>query len=108
MAYYLHQAAYTPEAWKAQVENPQDVRERVQALLERLDGKIVGLWYSFGEYDIVVIFEFPGDVHAAAAAITVAAGGADKAAKTTPLLTIEEGLEAMEKASGSGYQPPGS
>jgi len=49
VAYSLHQAASTPEARVAPVENPQDVRERVQTLLERLGGNIVGIWYTFGE-----------------------------------------------------------
>jgi hypothetical protein len=40
--------------------------------------------------------------------MAVSAGGAVKASKTTPMMTIEEGLEAMQKAGGSGYQPPGS
>jgi len=37
-----------------------------------------------------------------------AAGGAVKAIKTTPLMTIEESMEAMRKANGIGYQPPSS
>ena len=35
-------------------------------------------------------------------------GGAVKGIKTTPLMTIEEGIEAMRKAGGSTYSPPGS
>jgi hypothetical protein len=31
-----------------------------------------------------------------------------KAFKTTALLTMEEGLEAMRKASQAGYRPPGA
>jgi hypothetical protein len=42
----------------------------------------------------------------AAFALAAAAGGALKAVKTTPLMTIEEGIEAMRKASGTGYRPP--
>ena len=29
-----------------------------------------------------------------------------KAIKTTPLLTTEEGMEAMRKAGAAGYRPP--
>jgi uncharacterized protein with GYD domain len=65
-------------------------------------------YYAFGEYDVVLIGEIPDHVSAAALAMAVAAGGAAKALKTTPLLTIEEGIEAMRKASGTGYRPPGS
>jgi uncharacterized protein with GYD domain len=106
MAYYLFQGAYAPESWAVQVNNPQDPRERVQAVFDRLGGSIVGIWYAFGEYDLVVIMEFPDNVSVSASAIQVLAGGALKAAKTTPLMTIEEGLEAMRKAGGADYQPP--
>jgi hypothetical protein len=43
----------------------------------------------------------------AALALAVVAGGVFKAMKTIPLLTIEEGLEALRKASGTRYRPPG-
>jgi hypothetical protein len=32
-------------------------------------------------------------------------GGACKSVKTTPLLTIAEGIEAMKKAAECGYRP---
>ena len=32
MPFYLYQGAYTSEAWATQVENPQDVRQRIDAL----------------------------------------------------------------------------
>ena len=47
----------------------------------------------------------PDNVSAAAFAVAVAAGGACKNVKTTPLLSIAEGIEAMKKAGQSGYQP---
>jgi hypothetical protein len=37
--------------------------------------------------------------------MAVAAGGACKSVKTTPLLSMEEGIEAMKKAATSGYRP---
>ena len=46
----------------------------------------------------------PDNVNAAAIAMAFAAGGACKAIKTTPLLTIAEGVEAMKKASTTGYR----
>jgi hypothetical protein len=46
-------------------------------------------------------------VSAAAFSLAVSAGGAVKAIKTIPLLTIEEGIAAMQKAAGAGYRPPG-
>ena len=102
----MYQAAYTPEAWAAQAKNPQDPRERTQAITEQFGGRFVGIWYAFGEYDIVAIAEYPDNVSVATVAIAFAAGGAVKAAKTTPLMMVEEGLQALRNAGGADYQPP--
>jgi hypothetical protein len=56
---------------------------------------------------VIGIMEMPDHVSAAAFSLAAAAGGALKAIKTTPLLTIEEGIAAMQKAAGAGYRPPG-
>jgi len=34
------------------------------------------------------------------------AGGASKSVKTTPLLTLEDAVEAFRKAGSAGYRPP--
>jgi uncharacterized protein with GYD domain len=106
MPHYMFQAAYTPEAWAGLVKNPQDRLEAVRPVVEKLGGKIEGGWLAFGEYDIVIICQMPNNVSATAFSMTASAGGAVKAVKTTPLMTIDEGMEAMRKASGTGYRPP--
>ena len=68
------------------------MRERVNPIIEQFGGKLVNVWYAFGEYDVIGIFEMPDNVSTATVAIAFAAGGAVKAAKTTPLMTVEEGL----------------
>ena len=107
MAQYLVQVAYTPQAWAALVKNPQDRMQSVGPVVERLGGKIQGAWLTFGEYDTVVIAQLPDNVSAAAFSMAVSAGGACKSCTTTPLMTAEEGVEAMRKAAGAGYRPPG-
>ena len=109
MGLYLIQASYTSESWAALVRNPQDARARVEAVVEKLGGTLHGIWYAFGEYDVIAIGEYPDNVTGAAAALVVAAGGALKSGKTTPLLSMEEGVAAMRKAGeASGvYSKPG-
>lgn len=106
MPYFLLQAAYTPEAWASMVKNPQNRLEAVQPVAERLGGSIEDAWNTFGEYDIVAILNMPDNVSAAAFSVAASAGGAVRAIKTTPLLTVEEGIEAMRKAGRAGYRPP--
>ena len=107
MPFYLQQASYTAEAWAALMENPSDPMSRIQSVAAELGGKVVGFWYAFGEYDVVGIGEYPDNVSIAAASMVFSAGGATKAIKTTPLMTIEEGLEAMKRAAETQYHPPG-
>jgi hypothetical protein len=40
--------------------------------------------------------------------MAVIAGGAVRTYKTTPLMTIEEGLQAMRRGAEAGYRPPGA
>ena len=108
MAFYLLQVAYNPEGWKALVEQPQNRIEAIKPAIEQLDGTIVAGWFAFGDYDVVAIIELPSNVSAAAASIAFSAGGAVKAVKTTPLMTAEEGVEAMQLAATSVYQPAGA
>jgi uncharacterized protein with GYD domain len=105
MPHYLIQAAYTPEAWQALVKNPHSRIEAIRPAIERMGGKLVGGWAAFGDYDAILVAELPTSVDAAAIAIAAAAGGSCKAIKTTPLLTAEETVEAIKKASNTGYRP---
>ena len=107
MPFYLVQAAYTPDAWAAMVKQPQNRLEVVRPVVEKLGGKFEHVWLAFGEYDIVGVIAMPENTDAAAFVMAAAAGGALKAFKTTPLLSIEEGVEAMRKAQAAGYRPPG-
>ena len=106
MAHYLLQVAYTSEAWANMLKNPQDRIAIVSNAVQNLGGSVVGGWLSFGEYDTVAILQMPDDATAAAFSMAVAAGGACKSIKTTPLLSTEEGLEAAKKAPKAGYTPP--
>ena len=107
MAVYMYQLAYTAESIAAQVKAPQDRLAVAKQLVEAAGGKLLAGGYSFGEYDLVFISELPDNSSAAALALTVAAGGTAKAAKTTPLMSGAEFVEALKKAQtvGSGYRP---
>lgn len=108
MAHYLLQGSYTAESWKNLVSNPRNRVDVVRSTVEKLGGTVEGAWFSFGDYDVVLILEMPDEISAAAFSLAVAAGGAFKSHKTTPLMTIADGIEAMKKAAETGYQPPSS
>ena len=105
MAKYLLQVGYTSESFATQIKNPQNRVQAIAPAVEKLGGKVETAYYTFGDYDTVVILEFPDNTAAAAFAISVAAGGSCRAVKTTPLMTIDEGIKAIKAAGGTGYKP---
>ena len=108
MPRYLFQAAYTPDSWATQVKNQPDPLERIRPLVEACGGKLESLFYSFGDYDLVLITDMPDDESAAAISLAAAAVGSLRSSQTTKLLTVEEGLKAMRRAEEAGkvYTPP--
>ena len=108
MPYYMFQVAYTPESWAVQVRKPQNRLEMVRPVVERLGGKIENGWFSFGDYDIVVICQFPDNTSSAALAMAAAGGGSVSSFKTTVLMTMDEGMEALRKAGAAGCSLPSS
>lgn len=72
-----------------------------------MGGKLHGFWYAFGDRDGYNLWEAPDNVAMAATAIAIGAGGALSSFQTTVLLTVEETLAALQKASSIKYRPPG-
>ncbi len=107
MPYYLSQATYTPEAWARLIQNPEDRREALGAMAERAGGTLHHSWLSFGDHDVVLVFEMPDNTRITSALMAAASSGAVKSIKTTPLMSWEEGVEAMRGATDIAYQPPG-
>jgi uncharacterized protein with GYD domain len=107
MATFMIRFSYSPEAWAALLERPQDRRRAAKALAEQLGGRLRGFWYGFGEHDGYAIIEGPDSVGAAAGSIALAASGGFRSLETTVLLSVEETLEALRKAHSIAYAPPG-
>jgi uncharacterized protein with GYD domain len=108
MPLYMLQAAYTPETWATLTRTPEDRTQVFRMLADRAGARLVSAYFCFGEYDVVNIFEAPDAVTAATLAATVLTAGHIKALKTTPLLSVEEGMMVMRRAGGLEYEAPGS
>lgn len=106
MSLYMVQFAYTPEAWAALVKNPEDRGAPVKALMEHLGGRMVDIYYCFGEYDGMVILEAPDETTAMTVVLAAIAPGHLKATKTTVLFSVEQAMKAMGKAGAIVYPAP--
>src|SRR6187549_2947046 len=107
MPFYLTRFSYTPETWAKLIKNPEDRRAAATQYIEAVGGKLHGFWYAFGEHDGYNLWEAPDNVSMAAVAIAIGAGGALSSIETTVLMTVDETIDALKKASSIAYRPPG-
>ena len=108
MPLYLTKFSYTPETWSRMIGNPEDRRAAAKEYIESVGGKLHGFWYAFGSHDGYNLWEAPDNVSMAAVALAITSGGALSSLETTVLLTVEETLDALEKASQVRYRAPGA
>jgi uncharacterized protein with GYD domain len=107
MPLYMSQVSYTSEAWAAMTQNPEDRSEVFGRLTETMGGRLLSWYYTFGEYDVVVIYEAPDESTAAAIVLAAISPGHLSRVKTTVVLSAQEGVEAMRKAGEATYRAPG-
>jgi uncharacterized protein with GYD domain len=106
MPLYLCRFSYTTDAVKALVEHPADRGKAAAEAAETLGIKLIGFWYSLGEFDGVTLAEAPDNATVAALAMLVGGSGALSRFETTALLTMDEAQQAMRKAGEASYRPP--
>lgn len=108
MAHYLIEVGYTAQAWNAQIDSEANVIDRITPALKECGAKLECMYYAFGERDLVGIIDFKAPEDAAAFALAVASGGALNMYRTTPLLTVDQGITSLHKAKAlrSVYTPP--
>jgi uncharacterized protein with GYD domain len=105
---FLIEVSYTSDSWATQVRNHANVIDRISPMVQKLSGSIDSVYYCFGDRDLVALVDFPTPEDAAAFSLAASAGGAVKSIRTTPLMSVDQGITAMTKANelASVYQPP--
>jgi len=106
MPTYLTSFRYPAESWAKLVAHPENRRDAVAPVFESAGGKLIGYWFAFGDADGYAVFEAPDDTTTASLLVKIGATGA-VSLSTTKLITAEEMLEALQRASGVQYSPPG-
>jgi uncharacterized protein with GYD domain len=102
----MTQFSMKAEAWTALTRNPEDRSVPVKAMIEKLGGRFVSMYYTFGEYDGFVISEFPDNSTCAASILASIAAGHLTATKTTVILSVAEAMAGMKKAGSTSLKPP--
>ncbi len=108
MPIYMSQFSYTPEAWASLAQQPEDRSEAIGGLIESLGGRLISFYYSFGDYDGLLISEAPDETAIASALVAAVSAGHIKTIETTKLLSAKDGMEVLRRASEITYRGPGA
>jgi len=109
MTFYLIQAKVSQDTMRALVDRPEDRLLTTTRFVRSVGGRLHNYFFSFGDFDIVLLLELPDNVSAASLAMTLAASGSVTEIETTVLFTMSEAIAAMEKAGDAMgiYVAPG-
>ena len=74
-------------------------------MVNSMGGAFVGSWLSLGRYDSTAVIEMPSDISMEAFKMAEMAGGGLTRFDLTPLMSFEDGVQAMQLAQKIRYAP---
>ncbi len=109
MPRYLHKFTYSKEAVKGLVSKSENRMEAIRPLIEAAGGKLIDAYYTLGDFDGIMITEFPADIDALTVSMAAGSSGAIANLSTTALIQIDDAVKAAERAGTlTGlYRAPG-
>jgi len=110
MPLFLASIKLSAASTKAVVDKPQDRRPAARAALEAAGCTLKDYYFALGPADVIVVYEAPDAITAAAVSMTLGAAGTASSVETMQLFTMEEAMTAMTKAGQvqRSYKPPGA
>ena len=106
MPKYLIEATYTAQGLQGVAKDKASGRKAaVEKLVAGVGGKVESIYYALGETDVIVIFDCPDTVSAAAVSLAVSSSGLVRT-RTISLLSVEEVDQALSKSIS--YRAPGA
>lgn len=102
--------SYTPQAWKAMLDNPSDRAAAARQIGEAVGGSLESFYWMFGEYDGFAVADVPDAVSAGAVSVAISSSGAFTRVSTHQLLDADErdALVAKANQAAASYAPPTS
>jgi uncharacterized protein with GYD domain len=103
MTIYISRGCYSATAIQGMMAKPEDREAAVSKLIERVGGKLLAYYVTLGEFDWLLISEFPNEKalsSISSAMLAAAAGGGITNAQTTVAMTSKQAMDAFREASG--------
>jgi len=106
MPLFMSQFSYTNEAWEQLIKNHEDRTIAIRKNLKQIGGRLISLYYCFGEYDGICIYEAPDANKALALIMSVVSAGPVKQNKTTMIFNMKDSVQALKNASKIKFKAP--
>lgn len=97
MSHYILLIKWTEQGISKIKESP-DRYNTFKASVEKVGGKLVGGYYTFGKYDVVIIIEAPSDEVVMSLMLNVSSYG-NVRTQTLKAFTAEEGINLIKNLS---------
>jgi uncharacterized protein with GYD domain len=94
LSHYILLINWTQQG-RNKIKESSDRYNSFKASLEKAGGKVIGGYYAFGEYDVVIIMEAPNDETVMSLMLKVGSVGNVKT-KTLKAFDINEGLNIIK------------
>jgi uncharacterized protein with GYD domain len=110
MPIFITQGRFTRDAMAGMTARPEDRAQVVGKLAKAAGGKLLSYYFTFGEYDFLLIMEGPDEQTMAAALIVAASTGGVTDLKTTLAITSADAKKAFAAAGGivASFRPAGT
>ena len=107
---FITQGRFTREAMAGMTARPEDRGQTVAKLAKAAGGKMLGYYFTFGEYDFLTIFEAEDEKQMAQALVVAGSTGGVTDLKTTVAISSAEAkaVFAAAQASVSQFRPAGA
>ena len=95
MSHYILLTNWTQQGINTIKDTISDRYTSFKASVEKAGGKLIGGYYTFGEYDVVVVIEAPNDETVMSLMLKVGSAG-NVRTKTLKAFTAEEGIKIIK------------
>ena len=109
MPLFITQASYSQSGIKGLVAKPEDRGAAITKMIESVGGKVVAVYMTTGDHDVLVISDLKDGETAVAFGMAAAASGAVADLTTSRAWTTAEFTGVAERAAKMAgiYTPPG-
>ena len=107
MARYMAIIDVTGEAFGALLKNPHDRKKAIEPFFSAIGGAVEHYWMGVGQNRLYIVINMPdNEIDMQAVSMMVFGSGIANAMDIVQLVTSEEAVPAMKRASELSYQSP--